>query len=137
METLILNHFDPKCHIQIETDVSGYSIGEILSQLTLDDSGQWHLVAFFSRKMILAETWYETHDCELLAIVEAFKTWKHYLEGCKYEVLMLTDPNNLQRFMDTKNLSFRQVRWAQKLSMYYFQIDYQQGNANRAVDALS
>ncbi len=66
--------------------------------------------------MILAETQYETHDGELLAIVEAFKTWRHYLEGCKHEVLILTDHNNLQRFMDTKSLSSRQVQWAQKLS---------------------
>ncbi len=57
--------------------------------------------------MILAETWYETHDGKLLAIVEAFKTWRHYLEGSKYEVLVLTDHNNLQRFMDVKSLSSR------------------------------
>ncbi len=79
---------------------------------------------FFSRKMILIETWYETHDGKLLAIVEAFKTWKHYLEGYKHKVLVLIDHHNLQRFMDTKNLSFRQVRWAQELSRYYFRIDY-------------
>ncbi len=60
--------------------------------------------------MIFVETWYETHNQELLAIVKAFKTWRHYLEGCKYEVLVLTDHNNLRRFMDTKSLSFRQVR---------------------------
>ncbi len=74
--------------------------------------------------MIPAETWYETHDGELLAIFEAFKTWRYYLEGCKYEVLVLTNYNNLQHFMDTKSLSSRQVRWAQELSRYYFQIDY-------------
>ncbi len=45
--------------------------------------------------MIPAETQYETYDNELLAIVEAFKTWNHYLEGCKHEVLVLTDKNNL------------------------------------------
>ncbi len=55
--------------------------------------------------MILVETRYETHDGELLAILEVFKTWRHYLEGCKHEVLVLTDYNNLQRFMDTKSLS--------------------------------
>ena len=77
----ILHHFDPERHIRIETDVSGYAIGGVLSQLTLDDSGQWHLVAFFSQKMIPAETRYETHNGELLAIVEAFKTWRHYLKG--------------------------------------------------------
>ena len=77
----ILHHFDPERHIRIETDASGYAIGGVLSQLTSDDSGRWHPVAFFSRKMIPAETRYETHDGELLAIVEAFKTWRHYLEG--------------------------------------------------------
>ncbi len=46
---------------------------------------------FFSRKMISAETLYKTYNSELLAIVETFKKWKHYLKGCKYEVLILTN----------------------------------------------
>ena len=33
----ILHHFDPKRHIRVETDVSGYAISGILSQLTSDD----------------------------------------------------------------------------------------------------
>ena len=74
--------------------------------------------------MIPIKTRYKTHNGKLLAIVEAFKTWRHYLEGCKHKVLMLTNHNNLRRFMDTKSLSSKQVRWAQKLSYYYFQIDY-------------
>ena len=137
----ILRHFDPEYHIRIETDASGYAIGGVLSQLTSDhltsDLSQWHPVAYFSRKMIPAEMRYETHDGELLAIVEAFKTWRHYLEGCKHEVLMLTNHNNLRRFMDTKSLSSRQVRWAQELSRYHFRINYYQGKANGAADALS
>ena len=86
--------------------------------------------------MIPPETRYETYDGELLAIVEAFKTWKHYLEGSQHEVLVLTDHNNLRRFMETKSLSSRQVRWARKLSRYHFRIDYCQGKANGAADAL-
>ena len=39
--------------------------------------------------------------------------------------------------MDTKNLSFRQVRWTQKLSCYHFCINYWEGKANGAADALS
>ena len=50
---------------------------------------------------------------------------------------MLTDHNYLHRFMDIKNLSSRQVRWAQKLSRYHFRIDSRQNKANRASDALS
>ena len=65
--------------------------------------------------MIPVEIRYETHNSELLAIVKAFKTWRHYLKSCKPEVLVLTNHNNLRRFIDTKSLSSRQVRWAQEL----------------------
>ena len=143
----ILWHFDLKCHIQIKTDALGYTIGSVLNQLasrtspdevvTKADLGQWHLVAFFSSKMIPAETWYETHNGELLAIIEAFKMWRYYLEGCKHEVLVFTDHNNLRRFIDTKSLSSRQIRWAQELSQYHFQIDYCHDKANAAADTLS
>ena len=57
--------------------------------------------------MIPAEAWYETHNGKLLAIVEAFKTWRYYLESCKHKILVLTDHNNLRYFIDTKSLSFR------------------------------
>ena len=87
--------------------------------------------------MISAETWYETHNGELLTIVEAFKTWRHYLEGCKYEVLVLTNNTNLHRFMEMKSLSSCQVWWAQELSQYHFRINYRQGKANGAANALS
>ncbi len=62
--------------------------------------------------MILAETRYKTYNNELLAIIEAFKTWRYYLEDCKYEALILINYNNFQHFMNTKNLSFGQVCWA-------------------------
>ena len=86
-EAPILRHFDPKCHIRMETDALSYAIGGVLSPLTFDqvtldsesiltksDFDQWHSVAYFSRKMIPTETCYETHNDEFLAIVEAFKT---------------------------------------------------------------
>ena len=120
LKALILYHFNPEHHIRIEMDASGYAIGGVLSQLTSDDSGRWHLVALFSRKMIPAETRYKTHNGELLAIVGVFKIWKHYLEGSQHEVLILTDHNNLCRFMEMKSLSFRQVYWAQELFCYHF-----------------
>ena len=105
----IFYHFDPKCHIWIETDASGYAIGGVLSQLTSDDLGRWHLVAFSLWKIIPAETRYKTHDGKLLAIVKAFKNWKHYLKGSQHEVLVFTDHNNFCRFIDTKSLSSKQV----------------------------
>ncbi len=55
--------------------------------------------------MISVETRYKTYNQELLAIVEAFKTWCHYLESYKYAALVFTDHNNPRQFMDTKSLS--------------------------------
>ena len=144
-EALIFQHFDPECYIQIKTDASNHTIGGVLSQLTpnqvtleeaIESNVDWHRVAYFSRKMIPAEIRYKTHNGELLAIVGAFKTWRHYLERCKYEVLVLINYNNLRQFIDTKSLSSRQVRWAQELSQYHFQNDYHQGKANKDINAL-
>lgn len=59
-------------------DASKYAIAAPLSQL--QDDGQGCPVAFWSRKLIPAETGYETHDQELLAIVAAFKQWRDHLE---------------------------------------------------------
>ncbi len=86
--------------------------------------------------MIPAETQYKTHNQKFLAIVKTFKIWRHYLEGCKYEVFVITDHNNLRQFMDTKSLSSCQVYWTQELSQYHFQIDYYQEKSNVAADAL-
>ena len=99
-KTPILQHFDLECYIWIETNALSYAIGGVLSQPTLDNSGKWHPVAYYSQKMILAKAWYKTHDGKFLVIVEAFKTWWHYLEGCKHKVLMLTNHNNLCCFME-------------------------------------
>ena len=107
-EAPILHHFDPERYIRIETEAFDYVIGGILSQLS-SKSGQWHPVALFSRKMILVETRYKTYNQERMAIVEVFKTWYHYLDGCKFEVFVLTNHNNLRRFKYTKSLSSRQV----------------------------
>ena len=65
-KALILWHFDPKCNIYIQIDALGYTINGVLSQLvsgtssdrivTKTNLGQWHPVAFFSRKLIFADT---------------------------------------------------------------------------------
>ena len=77
-------------------------------------------MAYFLRKMIPTKTQYKTLNGEVLAIIEAFKIWRHYLEGCKHKVLVFTDYNNFWQFMDTKRLSSRQVRRAQEIFCYHF-----------------
>ncbi|KAF2216115.1 hypothetical protein CERZMDRAFT_34381, partial [Cercospora zeae-maydis SCOH1-5] len=55
-------------------------------------------VAFFLRKIILAEYNYETYNKELLAIIEL------YLEGALYLVTILIDYANLKAFIIIKQL---------------------------------
>ena len=64
-----LQHFDVTLPIQLKTDASRYAISGILSQKHPDG---WRVTAYFSRKMIPVEQKYETHNRELLAIVESF-----------------------------------------------------------------
>lgn len=40
VKTSIFYHFNPECHIQIETDALEYVIAGVISQLILDDLGQ-------------------------------------------------------------------------------------------------
>lgn len=128
----LLQHFDPKLRIRLETDASGFAISGIISQLQDDD--QWHPIAFWSKKMTDTERRYEAHDGELLAIVEAFKHWRHYLEGSRYPVVVKSDHANLRTFMEPrmKRLNGRQTRWAEMLAAFDFIIEHRPGVKNPA-----
>ena len=67
-----LAQFDPDCLAVVEADVLDCTLGGCLSQLD-PKMGMLHLVAFYSRKLIGAEEWYEIYDKEMLAIVECLK----------------------------------------------------------------
>jgi RNase H-like domain found in reverse transcriptase/Reverse transcriptase (RNA-dependent DNA polymerase)/Integrase zinc binding domain/Chromo (CHRromatin Organisation MOdifier) domain/Integrase core domain len=130
MEAPILQHFDPERPITLQTDASGFAIAGILNQE--DDDGVLKPVCFYSRKCSPAEQNYDTYDRELLAIVESFKHWRHYLEGARHRILVRCDHKNLEYFQTTKLLSRRQARWAEILSAYDFEIEYLEGKRNPA-----
>jgi len=94
----ILSHFYPDRETVIETDASDFALGVILSQF--QDKGL-HPVAFHSRKLNSVERNYQIDDKELLAILEAFMEWKHYLYGADKPITVYTDHQNLQHFLTT------------------------------------
>jgi len=53
---------------------------------------------------------YDIYDKELLMIFEAFKKWRHYLEGTPAPVEVFTDHKNLVYFCKSKTLSHQQAR---------------------------
>src|SRR5436853_528475 len=130
----VLKHFDPNLPAIVETDASDFALGAILSQY----HGEiLHPVAFHSRKFVPAEINYDTHDKELLAIVDCFKRWRRYLEGVNHQVTVISDHNNLEYFATTKVLNRRQARWAQELAGYDFKIYFRPGRENEKADYLS
>lgn len=84
----ISQHFNLECHISIKINIFGSAIDDISSQLISKSSlnevvikadlSQWHSISFFCKKMIWSKTWYEIYNGELLAIIKALKTRRHY-----------------------------------------------------------
>ena len=106
----------------MESDASIFAVVAILLQL--HNNGLWHPVAYWLCKLNRFEMWYDTHDKELLAIIAAFKNWRHYLEGSQYPVQVWSDHANLQYFMMTKLLNQHQTRWVEALSAYNFVLSH-------------
>src|ERR1700720_1396451 len=134
-EAPVLRHYDPDHPITLECDTSDYAIAAILSQ-TDPTTNELRPIAFYARTMIAAKLNYDIYDKELLAIHEAFKQWRAYLEGARYEIQVFSNHNNLQYFTTTKQLSRRQARWAEFLSSFDYVIHYRAGRLGVKPDAL-
>src|SRR5882724_682037 len=110
---LVLTHWIPDTQITVKTDASDYSLAAVLSITTPD--GDLHPIAFHSWTFSAPDLNYDVHDKELLTIFEAFKRWRHYLEGSGLPIDVITDHWNLQYFSTTKILTCRQAHWSEYL----------------------
>src|SRR5258707_3083038 len=122
---LVLAHWAPDLPMTVETDASDCAIAGILS------------VAFYSHTLQSTEQNYDTHDKELLVIFEAFKSWRHFLEGLATAIDMVTDHKNLEYFTSTKKLTRRQARWSEFLSQFNLKICFQPGRLGTKLDTLT
>jgi hypothetical protein len=127
----LLRHYNPKLPIRLEADASDVALGGVLSQLQ-QDTGKWHPIAFFSKQFKGAELNYSTPDKELMAIVECFRHWRHYLDGSQHLIEVWSDHMNLQGFMRQPRINGRQARWLIYLTPYDFIIRHRPGLLNPA-----
>ncbi|CAJ0932965.1 unnamed protein product, partial [Ranitomeya imitator] len=67
----------------------------------------------------------------------AFEEWRHWLEGAKHRVGVLTDHKNLTYLESAKRLNPRQARWWLFFSHFDFVVSYLPGSKNVKADALS
>ena len=92
-EKLVLALLQRKGKYYIETNISGYTIGGVLSQLQAEN--KWKPVVFLSRMMSPIEKNYKIYDKELLAIVECLIKWRPYLLDVEETFKIWMDHNNL------------------------------------------
>ncbi|CAJ0943531.1 unnamed protein product, partial [Ranitomeya imitator] len=121
---------------QVEVDASEIGAGAVLSQRGSGCS-VFKPCAFFSRKFSAAERNYDVGNRELLAMKWAFEEWRHWLEGAKHRVVVLTDHKNLTYLESAKRLNPRQARWSLFFARFDFVISYLLGSKNVKADALS
>ncbi|KAI0996458.1 hypothetical protein K3495_g11723 [Podosphaera aphanis] len=127
--------FDPEAETTLEADSSGYAIGVVVSRV--DNKGRLRPIGFFSRKFSAAEAYYEIHNKELLSILATMRHFRGELRSVTKPFTVLSDHRNLQYFMTTRQLSERQVRWAEELTGFDFEIKYRPGADSTKPDLRS
>jgi RNase H-like domain found in reverse transcriptase len=135
ISTPVLTHYKPGCLLVIETDTSDYALAAILSQV--ESNREIHPVTYLCQTFSDTKLNYNTHDKELMAIYEAFKARRHYLEGTKVLIDVVTDHKNLEYFCTTWILSRRQAWWSTFLSGFNMVIRFCPGHLGTKPDALA
>jgi len=120
--------------MRVEVDASDYTTGRVL--LTKCENVKWRPVAFI--KLLNAiERNYEIHNKEMLAVIRCLEAWRHYLKRENLEFKIWTDHKNLQYFMTSQKLNWRQVRWVLYLSQFNFVLKHIPGKSMGKADGLS
>jgi hypothetical protein len=76
-QAALLAHPNPSAPLALVTDASTTAMGAVLQRV--EDT--WQPLAFFSRKLSLAQQKYSAYNRELLAIYEAVRHFRHMLEA--------------------------------------------------------
>lgn len=129
----ILAVYDRNKPVSIFTDASGIGVGAVLKQTQKD--GEEKPVAYFSKKLTEAQKKKKAIYIEALAIREAIRFWKFWLQGRRFTVY--SDHKPLQHL----NLKARPDEelgdLALELSQFEFDVIYRPGRENCEADCLS
>ena len=131
----VLIHTNPEKKFQMETNMSSYTYGAVLSQKAEDK--KHHPVAFYSKSMNPTKWNYGISNKEALPIIKGLQHWRHWLEGTREPIWIITDHHNLEYFKNPHPLNRQQLRWWEQLTHYNYEIGYQPGDKNSAANALS
>ncbi len=119
IKTSILFYFDFKRKIRFKIDASDFAISKILSQL-IEETNQWHFIAFFSRKMFAAKRNYEIEKNEMLVMIESCRVFRHYVKEALFSIQILIDYVNLNSFFKNKKLNKKKHDDEKNLMIWIF-----------------
>ena len=132
---LVLATPDLDKEFRVGADTSNFATGEVLSVKCKDNL--WRPVAFISKALNETERNYEIHDKEMLEVIWCLEAWRHFLKGARVKFKIWTDHKNLEYFMTSQNLNYRQARWALYLSRFDFILKHVPGTKMGKADGLS
>ena len=87
----------------LETDASLEVKGAVLRQY--NHNGELKACSYLSKAFNLAERNYQIYNQELLAIIQALKTWRHYLLGTLHSVTIWCNHQNLTYYKNSQKLT--------------------------------
>ena len=121
--------------MQVKVDVLDYAMEGVLSVKC--KNRKWRLVAFISKSMNPMEKNYKIYDKEMLAIIRYLEVWRYYLKEIKVQFEIWMDHKNLQYFITSQKLNYRQARQVLYLSRFNFVLKHVPGKSIEKVDRLS
>lgn len=98
----ILKYPEFEKDFEMQTDASGFAIGEVLIQVGRS-------IAFESKKLVDSQLKWPTHEKKLFAMVHWLKIWRHYLKG--QETKVFTDNVSLKYFETKTQVISKDLRW--------------------------
>ena len=107
----LLQLVDSTKKLRLVTDASDCAIAGVLLQE--DGSGDWHPIAYTSRRLNSAEQNYHATERETLAVIHSLQTWRIYF----YKPFkIVTDNRAVTHLRTKKDLTRREARWIDLLA---------------------
>ena len=127
-------HHEPSAPLALTTDASNTAVGAVLQQ---NIRGTWYPLAFFSKRLLPAESRYSTFGRELLALYLSIRHFRHMLEGRSFTVYTDHKPLIYALRATSDRYSPRESRHLDFITQFTNDIRHVSGIKNTVADALS